>query len=156
MTRDMFTEWSKLLGRTTLDQRVIELLRDMGVSKPPKVPRDEFSVDVYAMGINLVFEDAEMYPDSADKAGRGVGVLQHVGIFVTLGDDLYKGPIPLGLDASDNRSTVTKKLGEPVSSDTVQPIDYWKFDEKTLLVQFSDETPDACIEAIAMYIEAPG
>jgi hypothetical protein len=153
MAQDWFERWCALLGSTTLDIRVKDLLQEMGSLKVPTIPRNEFEARVYSHGFVLVFHDAEMYPDNPGGGGSGVGILKEVNIFPQSDKDPYDEKLPYGLDRSDGRSQVAKKLGEPNEKKIKRNFEYWSRDNVTLRLKYSSAEDDAPISAISVIIE---
>lgn len=156
MAQDWFERWCALLGNTTIDIRVKELLQEMGSLNVPIIPRNEFEARVYSNGFVLVFHDAEMYPSHPGGGGSGVGILKEVNIFPISDTDPYQRKLPYGLDRRDGRKQVAGKLGEPNDRKVKRNFEYWIRDNLTLRLKYLSAEDDAQIMAISMIIELTG
>lgn len=153
MAQGWFERWCALLGSTTLDIPVGDLLREMGLLKVPKIPRNDFEARIYSNGVGLVFHDAEMYPNHPGGGGSGVGILKTVNLFAKSDDNLYEGQLPYGLERSDGRSEVVRKLGAPNERNIDSNYDSWTRGKQELRVKYSGAEDDAPILAMSATVD---
>jgi len=101
---------------------VVKLLKDLGVTKKPKLPKG----DMYAFvkfpedGFVLAFRESE-------DAKTSQLVLAAVQFYSDdePGFSTFKGELPNGIQFSDDRSNVKKKLGKPTRSKDFLRKDFW-------------------------------
>ena len=135
---------ARLFGLPTNDAKVRDLLKDLGVSSPPKLKPDDTSVNVERRdsGLFLAFTDEAFFHQ---KKGVPVGtsplILTNVTVYCVATPEFmpYKDTLPFKLLPSDGRDAVHRKLGAPELEIEWDNLDRWTIDGKWVFVQHTDD-----------------
>ncbi|MFT3818409.1 MAG: hypothetical protein QM750_12370 [Rubrivivax sp.] len=125
-----------LLGKSSTNEKVRETLTALGIDmKKVRLKKGDFDVNVVAesYGIEIEFADPGKYK-STEPIPEGALVLGAVFISSTTISKL--GSLPYGLEFGLTRELAASKLGKPVWSSPVAPIDRWLLDDHEVTIRF--------------------
>ncbi len=145
----------KLLGKSVLDSEVVQLLNDIGHTKPVKKPKrgeNDINVERFEKGIGLVFQLAETLPDAyGGKFAEGELVL-HTIFFRPAKDPsaaIYSD-LPFGLRFSMSRADGRGMMGEPEWVSSFEAADRWLVDNRKIHIVFLED--ESAVEDIAVFL----
>ena len=129
-----YKDFEKALRKPADSVEVQAILSALGVTKPPKMPRDDIEarVSLPKNGLNLIFQ-----PEASKKS-------LVLTAFLLFSDSeksysSFAGELPSGLAFADTRKEVAEKLGKPIKSDEVLRWDKWKNKDNILKVKYAKE-----------------
>jgi len=104
----------EFLGHTTAHAPLDKFLHDHGVKKRPSLQHGGFLIFPKKTGLSLDFT-ASAENDGILQKSDGVFVFWSVEctLLEDKPDELYKGPLPFGLNSTMNRDSVRASLGSP-------------------------------------------
>ena len=149
------TELIPLLGESTTNAHVQELLKHLNVKKQPKAKSDDprADVEVKELGFDIVFEDENYLLDN-DVQHYGQGDMIMTTFFFypdgKSGYKKYKGNLYNDVTVDDDRKTLIQKLGKPqgsyISNDIVRN-ERWLFGDNRFVVAYK---PDGSIKHMSI------
>lgn len=140
-----------LLGCPSTDRKIEATLVRFGVRNRPEVERDDEDVDgpvVYAQdwvkngrtGIEFGFEDQASF-EGLDESERGEGPMLLTQIYFYgehEGVEPYRGPLPFGLQLTDDRKIVRTKFHSLERTRRSSQSDTWELPEYRITVLYTD------------------
>ncbi len=122
------------IGKTDDTSEIKTLLDNLGIKKHPKLKKGD--TDVYVeipdQGIVLIFE----LPENEKTSLLTLADVQLYSGFPNQGAGTFFGDLPSGIEFSDSRKNIIKKLGNPSMSNEEMMIDFWNFPNHSIIIEY--------------------
>jgi hypothetical protein len=133
-------DWFGLFARTTGDAELLRILEAQGFpSEVPPIPSGSNDVRIEKGGLMLVFLDLVLFPDLAGGLGRGGALASMTFVVAERGRELWTGPLPFGLSASDAQADLRARFGEPTEASEGLQWDRWEIDGYPVTIKYTKD-----------------
>ena len=124
------SQFDAAMGKLEDSPEVIQLLKDLGVTKKLKLGSDGYTtLDLNDKGVTLSFVPAE--PKSSKLRFNSVTFYTNVEDYTE-----FPGALPRGLTFSDTKVEVRSKLGAPTKSIEKYGIDNWNWSDRFVSARY--------------------
>lgn len=128
-------DYTSLLGLYFGEKALTDFLLSVGITKRPKIPRDDTStiVEGKSSGLELTFEEEEFLETPLRDYPDGAMVLTSIRFNGTRTDECEISPLelPHGLKFGMNREAILQLLGTPQLVDDELDMFRWDFAEQS-------------------------
>lgn len=147
-----YRNWAQHFGKSTVHPDLLREFQRAGVKDAPAIKRGMLHTRIGFPGLTVNFAHPIIIP-TIEKVGARTGILYGIALHFS-GSTPYRGWIPFGVAATDNRESLRKKLGSPDKFDNEEAWDEWSIDGYVVTAMYKDSFE--ALMSLSAYLPEPG